>query len=184
MMIDEVDIRILKKLQSYDWKGTIAELAESLKVSEKDIQARTERLEEARVILYYTISLTPWIFGGEWIWAEAFINLQDPLSKYNVIEELKTKLEYYDGATTNTVIPTGSGSDLSITFHARSEDEDQQEVQKINNIEGVAKVSALKLEHANVPKIELNYIDWKMLRSLNQDLMKTLSKDKDKERRR
>ncbi len=179
MMIDEVDIRILKNLQSHDWKGTIAELAEGLKVSEEDVQARTERLKEARIILYYTISLTPWIFGGEWIWAEAFINLRNPLFRYNVIEELKAKLEYYDGATTNTVIPTGSGADLSMTFHARSEDEYQQEVQKINDIEGVAKVTALKLEHANVPQTELDDVDWKMLTSLKQGIMKTLGKEMD-----
>jgi len=180
MMIDDVDVKIVKKLQSGDWKGTIAELAEGLTISEEAVQKRIQRLEKAEIILYYDISLTPWIYGGEWIWAEVFITLQNPLFKHNVIEELKAKLEYYESAMTGTVIPSGSNPDISITFHARAEKEYQQEVRKFDGMKGIAKINVMILEQMTVPKFGLDYIDWKVLRSLKQDLKK-ISKDLSKE---
>jgi len=61
MIVESIDVEILKTLQGSEnvWRGTTTEFAKTLDVSEKVVEDRLRRLEEARSILYYDLNLTP-----------------------------------------------------------------------------------------------------------------------------
>jgi len=170
MIVDDVDVEILKRFQSSDevWRGTITELSESLDVSERTIENRLRRLEETGVILYYDLNLTPWIYGGTWVWGEAMIGLDNLMSSTIVIEALKAKLTYFDDATSYTVVPTGSSHDLSVTFHAEGEEDFERQLEMIKGVMGVAYMRGVKLEQMKVSSLELDDSDWRMIAALKR----------------